>query len=92
MLYPDISSVLFHSITLGLEMLVLNFSLSAKEKASVISSASNRYYLFLYISPDLRISITDLSRVTKANHWLDCHCYYPVCIQVRFNVNYAIHL
>lgn len=43
MVHPTVSTALFHSICLGLELLVLNFSLSAQEKTAVINSASSRF-------------------------------------------------
>ena len=42
LLHQNLSTSIFHSISVGLELLVLNFSLSAQERTLIINSASNR--------------------------------------------------
>ena len=40
--HPNTSASLFHCFSLGLEFLVLNFSLSTQDKAPVLRFATNR--------------------------------------------------
>ena len=42
------STNLFHSLTTGLELLVVNFSLTAQERAKIATTAASRYVCFMY--------------------------------------------
>lgn len=43
LLHPHTSSLLFHSLSLGLELLVLNFTISTDQRSKVIRIAASRY-------------------------------------------------
>ena len=41
--HPHTSTALFHSITTGLELMVITFALMAKDRTSIARTAANRY-------------------------------------------------
>jgi len=42
--HPHTSTALFHSITLGLELMVVNFALTTEERTSLARTAASRYW------------------------------------------------
>ena len=44
LLHPHTSSLLFHSICLGLELMVVNFTFTTEQRAKVTGIAASRYW------------------------------------------------